>query len=191
MLYLKREKSLLTWNEEFKNGHWTHIFGMKRELPRYFVIRGYIEAFHPSPNILDLGCGQGTLLEHLTEYGLYVGVDFSEEALRLADQYANDTTVFKLGDIGSFQPNQQFDQILFNECLIYFDHPLELMQRYIPYLKENGIFIVSNHAREASTHIWQQIAASGLFHTQHEVTLTSGNESWDVKVFIPAQTNNS
>lgn len=191
MFYQKREKSLLTWNEEFNTGHWTHILGMKRELPRYFVIRGYIEDIHPSPDILDLGCGQGTLLEHLKKYGQYVGIDFSEEALRLADKYANANTNFKLGDIESFQPNKHFDVILFNECLIYFDHPLKLLQRYIPYLNENGVFIVSNHAREASAHIWQQIAVSGLLQAQHEVTLSSGNESWDVKVYIPRQPNNS
>lgn len=182
MSYQKREKSLVTWNKEFETGHWTEVFGMERELPRYFSLRGYIHNANPNPEILDLGCGQGTIIEHLHTFKKYTGVDFSSEALRIASKFEAENVVFFQHDIQNFEPSSSADIILFNECLIYFDHPLDIMSRYEPFLKKNGVFIVSNHVREASDYIWRQIDLKTNYSIDHQVKLTAGNESWIIKV---------
>jgi len=55
--------------------------------------------------------------------GSFVGVDFSEVALRRAAQRANAETIFVNGAVESFAPEDRFESIVFNELLYYLTDP--------------------------------------------------------------------
>jgi len=60
---LKRGKK--EWDTQFGNDYWDYL-GDIRQLGRYSIIDGYFEFFYYGKgSILDLGCGQGVLLERL------------------------------------------------------------------------------------------------------------------------------
>lgn len=186
-MYQKREKALTTWNEEYMTGHWSGIFDSKNEIPRYGVVSGYIHAFNQNADILDLACGQGTLLKYLFHYKSYLGVDFSEEALKIASNYRTQKVNFKCFDIETFNPPGTSDVILFNECLIYFDYPLKVLQRYEKYLREGGAFLISNHVREASRIIWERLDESERYETLINVKISTDRDAWIVKLIKPKE----
>ncbi|MCR8645166.1 class I SAM-dependent methyltransferase [Paenibacillus sp. N1-5-1-14] len=185
MTYKKREKALDVWNKEFESGKWTEVFEALDEVPRYSVVSGIAQAFHESAAILDLGCGQGMIMKYVHQYGHYVGVDFSEEALKLARHPTSDRCTFIQSDLEYFTPEEQFDLIIFNEILYYFDHPLDLLERYRTYLRPQGAFILSLQDREASTIIRHNIKESSEYDILSDVRITTEANSWTVSLIQP------
>src|SRR5262245_51695956 len=52
------------WDEEYASGRWD-VMRRSDELARYSVLAGYLRRLHPRGRVLDVGCGEGILLEHL------------------------------------------------------------------------------------------------------------------------------
>src|SRR5713226_3057428 len=73
-----------TWEAEYQAGGWDYLRDLY-ELGRYSVIVGYVQHLGDSPRILDLGCGQGLLMERLRALThRYVGCDYALPAIRTA-----------------------------------------------------------------------------------------------------------
>nr|WP_240343841.1 class I SAM-dependent methyltransferase [Paenibacillus sp. SYP-B3998] len=155
------------------------------EVPRYSVVTGYLQSYRSNAAILDLGCGQGMLLKYMQYYERYLGVDFSEEALKLARSLTTERCTFIHSDIEVFTPDDRYDLIIFNECLYYFDHPLDLMERYKAFLRPDGAFIISLHVREASEIIRQNLIQSREYAILSDVQLTTDANSWTVSLIRP------
>lgn len=97
----------LFWNEAYEDDP-------KQTAVRDFFIAG--EAANlPKGTALDMGCGTGDILLDLAAQGWSVtGVDFAEEAVRLARQAANDrglAATFVVGDSTTWQAPRQFDLV--------------------------------------------------------------------------------
>ena len=75
-------ESAAQWESEYEHGYWDRLHGVE-QLPRYAVIAAYARLFAPSGRILDVGSGEGVLLEHLApgSFSSYTGLDISEHAL--------------------------------------------------------------------------------------------------------------
>ncbi|EPY13414.1 class I SAM-dependent methyltransferase [Paenibacillus alvei] len=170
---------------EFASGHWTRVFSSFNEVPRYSVVGGYIQAYNSNADILDLACGQGTLLTHIRNFQSYIGVDYSEEGLKLALELTSEKCSFIRADIESFTTERKFDLIIMNECLYYFDDPMNILEKYQQYLQREGAFILSLHVREASLKIMESIMESQLFTILSEVRLTTADHAWLVSVLSP------
>ena len=182
MTYTRRVKSLTTWNDEFASGHWTAVFDSSKEIPRYGVVAAYIHAYNPHAAILDLGCGQGTLHKYMSQYKSYLGVDFSEEAIKMAQSLTSNTDVFVQADIETYIPDQKFDLIIFNECLYYLEYPLDVLKRYEAFLNAGAAMIISLHTRPASEYIWEQINTIESYEKVYDVQLTTATDAWVVKL---------
>ncbi len=132
------------WNEQYAAGRWDFLAGLE-QLARYSVIAGYIHHLKPNAAVLDVGCGEGLLLRSYRPYGYraYLGIDIAEQAIARLAAMADDKTHFICTDAELFAPEQKFDVIVFNESLYYFSEPLRIFARYLDYLQENGIVIVS------------------------------------------------
>ena len=72
----------------------------------YKSILGKINNF----NILDLGCGTGTLLKHYSSNNETYGIDGSPEMIKIAKSKDKKST-YKIGDIRNFKINKKFDII--------------------------------------------------------------------------------
>ncbi len=132
------------WNEQYAAGRWDFLAGLD-QLARYSVIAGYIHYLKPNAAVLDVGCGEGLLLRSYRPYGYryYLGVDIAEQAIARLAARADEKTHFICADAELFSPEQKFDVIVFNESLYYFSEPLTTFARYLDYLQENGIVIIS------------------------------------------------
>jgi len=96
--------------------------------------------------ILDMGCGTGILASRLAEdsFEYYRGIDASTEAVRLCRNRTNDKTEFQVGDIQTYDCEDDFDCIVFEESLYYvpfFRH--RLLKRYAGHLRPGGAFVVT------------------------------------------------
>lgn len=132
------------WDEQYAAGRWDFLAGLD-QLARYSVIAGYIHYLKPGAAVLDVGCGEGLLLRSYRPYGYgrYLGVDIAAQAIARLTALADERTRFVCADAETFQPDGQFDVIVFNESLYYFRDPLTTFARYSNFLKNDGILIVS------------------------------------------------
>ena len=139
--------------------------------------------------MLDLGCGEGTLLEQLPLAGgvTYVGVDLAQVAIDVAVTKIRDESRerFVCADLCTFETpaGSAFDVIVFNEVLYYFADPVSLVQRYRASLATGGLVIVSVfHENERCWKAINQSLASECLQTTVVHELSSG-KSWYLGVY--------
>ncbi|MCS7038122.1 MAG: class I SAM-dependent methyltransferase [Caldilineales bacterium] len=132
------------WDAQYAAGRWDFLAGLD-QLARYSVIAGYIHYLKPEAAVLDVGCGEGLLLRSYRPYGYsrYLGVDIAANAVARLSAAADERTHFVCADAETFHPDESFDVIVFNESLYYFREPLTTFARYLDFLNQDGIVIVS------------------------------------------------
>jgi len=133
---------LRSWafDEKYRLGHWS-FSGDGPEL--FKTVQNYLRG----GRLLMLGCGGATLLDDLDskDYTEVLGVDLSEEALRLAQRFASDKVSFVKGDMTTFQPARRYEVILFSESLNYLATKIasRCLQRLSQDLDHQGVFVVT------------------------------------------------
>lgn len=95
-------------------------------------------------NILDVGCGEGSLGKALKENGANVtGIDISKKAIEIAKKkidkvflldVENDHLPFKRGE---------FDIIILSEIIEHIFSPTDLLNKIKPFLKQGGYLILT------------------------------------------------
>jgi SAM-dependent methyltransferase len=136
----------ILWDEEFAGNKWNFIDHTVED-----CVYPYLEKYVQKGSILDLGCGPGNTASELAAnaYRTYLGVDISEAALGKAARRTKEAgrtaqNHFVCADFLNYDPDQQFDVILFRESMYHV--PLgsvkKVLDRYSDYLKSGGVFIV-------------------------------------------------
>jgi 2-polyprenyl-3-methyl-5-hydroxy-6-metoxy-1,4-benzoquinol methylase len=148
------------WDREYASAAWKYLDSLE-QVPRYSVIEGWRRQLKPKGSVLDLGCGEGVLFEHISSAnGVdYTGVDFSQVAIDAAVAKIRNHAVerFVCADVVSFDPAAGFDVIVFNEILYYLADPIAVVRRYQEFLAADGIVIVSIF--HANLRTWKAINA--------------------------------
>jgi 2-polyprenyl-3-methyl-5-hydroxy-6-metoxy-1,4-benzoquinol methylase len=183
---MDRTKDVL--DAEYMAGRWDYLRSLN-ELARFSVVVGYCHYLKEAGSILEIGCGEGILQErlHRAKYSHYVGLDVSAEAIHRATHKQDEKNCFVRADATTYEPDQRFDVIVFNECLEYFDDPLNLVRRYERFLEHGGIFLVSMFVGKDTVRtkrIWKMLETVYTPEIGTQVTNTSGH-SWMIKVFNP------
>ncbi|MEM0518392.1 class I SAM-dependent methyltransferase [Aequorivita flava] len=135
------------WNRQYKKGRWESLRSEK-EASRYHKIIEFINRFSPeNPSILDIGCGDGLLTERMAPEACsyFLGLDFSKESIKIASKKKLPKAEFLAADAVKFQPQQDFDVIVFNEAF-YYIHETEkqnVLDRMLKSLTKDGIIITS------------------------------------------------
>ncbi len=135
------------WNRQYKKGRWESLRSEKEAI-RYNKIIEFIKRFSPkNPSILDIGCGDGLLTERISpeDYSFFLGLDFSNESIKIASKKKLPKAEFLAADAVKFQPKQSFDVIVFNEAF-YYIHETEkqnVLDRMLKSLTKDGIIITS------------------------------------------------
>jgi 2-polyprenyl-3-methyl-5-hydroxy-6-metoxy-1,4-benzoquinol methylase len=132
------------WDRQYASG-FGEFLSDPDEHQRYVTLVDFMVGARKNNAILDIGCGEGFLLCFLDSCGYqrYLGLDFSEVAIKNASKRANAKADFVCGPAESFVPDGRFDSIVFNECLYCFPHPMQVLHRYESYLAPGGVMIVS------------------------------------------------
>ena len=188
--YKSMEGSKEILDAEYSSGIWDYL-RMVNELPRFSVVVGYCHHHKKAGKILEIGCGEGILQERLcpSKYSLYVGVDISTEAIRLASHKQDEKTYFVSEDACIYSPTERFDIIVFNECLEYFDDPMNVVRRYERFLENDGIFIVSMFvgiSTVRSRRIWKMLES--VYKPEAETCVsTKSGFTWTINTFVPSR----
>ena len=145
------------WNAAYHEGRLDY-FGDINEVGRYSLLAGYVRHFGGAPSILDVGCGSGTLRDHLAEFPFsrYVGVDIAEAGIALAATRADRRTTFVLGDITS-TPLPAFDIVVLNEVLYFVPDVAALLRRVDDLLLPGGVVLSSIWRHRGDQRIWRQL----------------------------------
>lgn len=169
------------WEEQYRSGQW-QLLRRLDELARYSVIAGYLHHLKPGGSVLDVGCGEGLLADHLRPFGYsrYLGVDLSEAAVEQAAARKDAKTSFAAADAELYVPPERWDAVVFNECLYYFRDPLGTVRRYERFLEEGGLLIISTFRSRRADVIGRRLVAP---HRLLEETAVSNRRgTWVVRV---------
>lgn len=178
-----------TWESQYRDGRWAYLNGVQ-QVTRYSVIAGYLQALKKEGCMLDVGCGEGILLERLgaANYAKFVGIDWSPAAIEQAQKKQHPRSVFVQADAQYFVPDDAFDAIIFNEVLYYFDEPLAVAQRYRAWLRPGGLFITSLFAKSHRARaIGRRLRQA--YDCIDEVEIIGHGPCWIVSVLTPFRTD--
>ena len=148
------------WDEQYRAGRWDYLADAE-QLPRIGMLVGLLRRHAPGGAVLDVGCGAGVLADFLRPHGYrgFLGLDVSAAAIERAQRLADDRTAFLVGDAEAWAPpaGTQFDAIIFNDSVYYFQRPLETVQRLADALAPGGVLLVSSFGTPRSAAIQRQL----------------------------------
>jgi SAM-dependent methyltransferase len=93
--------------------------------------------------ILDIGCGSGLMLNSLSELGITLGMDASDEAIKFSQEIFQGTVC--KGQLPSDVPfsKNQFDLITALDVIEHIDADLQSLKTVQSLLTENGVAIIT------------------------------------------------
>ena len=136
------EKSVAGWNNE--SGDWQ---GLRNEgqASRYREIVKLIARHAPNGKVLDVGCGEGVILNYLDLLTIaqYTGIEPSSTAISNVHlERPQDSLV--CCTIEQYRPEwNAWNVILFNEVLYYLEDPRAMIDKFTPALAPRGVMIIS------------------------------------------------
>ena len=166
------------WDSQYAAGRWD-VMRELDELPRYGALAAYLHRLHPAGAVLDVGCGEGILLDHLPAPAAagYTGIDLSRTAIdRARERHPGAELV--VGDAERWEPARTYDAIVLNECVYYFERPLEGALRWRRWLADGGTLLVSAFRTRRSDVIRRRLAA--VWPASDEVTIRGRKGTWVV-----------
>jgi SAM-dependent methyltransferase len=123
------------WDAQYRAGRWDYLASIE-QAPRYAVLAAWCQRLCGSPSVLDIGCGEGLLLEALRRGGdlRYYGIDFAPAAVERARRRIVDSEreiveciSAEAFDVATAAP----DLVIFNESLNCCAEPVRLLERYL------------------------------------------------------------
>jgi len=177
------------WEEQYRQGGW-ELMRRFDEVARYSVIAAYLHHLRPGGSVLDVGCGEGLLADHLRPFGYsrYLGVDLSETAIGQAAGRVDAATSFAAADAESYVPPEGWDAVVFNECVYYFNDPVGTVGRYEAFLAAGGVFVVSTFRSRRADVIARRL--TDLYGLIEETAITNRKGTWVVRVLRPRSGRN-
>lgn len=110
---------------------------------------------HDKLRICDLGCGIGWLANELRVFGEVKGIDFSEEAIRLAKNRWPEID-FEIADITKYQTNERFDVVISSEVIEHITNKHNFMNTVVTLLNKEGYMIITCPNAKVKHHIKEQ-----------------------------------
>jgi trans-aconitate 2-methyltransferase len=126
-----------------------------------------IEAPAEQPDIVDLGCGTGTLTATLADRfdaRSVLGIDRSPEMLERAAGATSERVRFEVGDLSTFDRPSQFDLVISNAALHWADDHRSTLTRWARAVRPGGQLAVQLPANFA--------------HPSHTVAVKVGRDSY-------------
>ena len=180
-----RQAHLRALEAQHVDGTFDFLFDIE-EIGHHMVILGYIPYVHRNPSILDVGCGQGRLVELLrtVPHRRYLGIDASPSAVRDAARRGGRRDRFEVADYEDWEPPGRYDVILFNESIYYSHQPQAVLRRYARALAPGGALIVSVFRYLSNERVWSEIEGDYTVLAA-DVVENSRGQAWEVRALQP------
>lgn len=112
---------------------------------RYGVHQKIIDYVGKQKTVLDVGCAEGALSEKmLLNQCEIVGIEFNKLSAQTAKNYCKEVI---LGDIEFIELTKEYDNyfdfVIFADVLEHLKEPLNAINKFKSYLKDDGFFIIS------------------------------------------------
>lgn len=95
------------WEAQYKDGRWNRLHDLCEQAHNAIVV-AYVASRRPAGSILEVGCGEGTLVTRLQQVGYhsYTGIDISETAISSCRSYLDSKTSCFVADAETYVPNK-------------------------------------------------------------------------------------
>lgn len=116
------------------------------------VVEPYL---HKTKNVLDIGCGTGTVAFYLAEKGIrVVGLDISRNAVEIARENAkclglSDRVKFKVSNFPKSYISGKFDLVICSEVLEHIEDDSKSVSKILRLLGQGGMAIFSSPLKES------------------------------------------
>ncbi len=171
------------WEAQYDRGDWDFL-ERTDELARYAVIGAIVRRLAPGGRVLDVGCGEGVLLDELAVggFGEYLGLDLSEVAVERGRRREAPRARFVAANAETWRPDDdaRFDAVVLNECVYYFEAPESSVLSYVDLLEPDGILIVSMFHSPRTRAIRRELYR--LIPPREEVELRHRKGAWTLSV---------
>lgn len=168
------------WDYQYGKGAWEQL---STEHARFDAVIALIREHYRSPAILEIGCGKALMLQRMNagEFSHFTGVDLSEVAIAYAKSFETERIHFVCADMQTFEPQQPYDVVAFNESLYYAKDPAQVFRHYLSYLRPGGSIIVTAFENKYTAKMWPALDA----HWQPAKTrkVQVDDLVWDVKMY--------
>ena len=156
-----RPKTKDKWNEEYSKGKWDYLLSHRID-EKNKLITDMIFANSKNPSILDVGCGNGALIQLINEkdFNYYLGVDKSETALIQFNKKLEKVKNIELiaSEIDEVNFKHKFDCVIFNEVLYYLNRPINTLRKILNHVNKDSIIIISMTVNENNEKIWDKLS---------------------------------
>lgn len=137
--------SNLTFQREYYNERWrTFEFANGLKLARCIAILDSIRSLRlREPRIVDLGCGAGWLTAILAQFGPTLGVDLSDEAVRVASEKYPHASFTQADLLDWDYPREYFDVVVSQEVIEHLDDQQGHLELAYGLLRKGGFLILT------------------------------------------------
>jgi SAM-dependent methyltransferase len=127
--------------QDFYNLEEKHWWFLGRRKIIFSLLRQYLLNKNQL-EILDVGCGTGSTLKELEKHGHAVGVDVSEEAVRLS-KLRGCRNVYKIDGRGLFFKDEMFDLVVALDVIEHITDDYAALSEYYRITKHSGILLLT------------------------------------------------
>jgi len=172
------------WDSIYTKGY--HL-DVREQDARYGALMGLMERYDRDSPILDVGCGEGILEQKFRRVSntTMLGVDYSQEAVKLANEKNIPHCQFICADYRKCDLRQHFGIIVFNESLYYVDEAVGAVNELSRYLSDEGVFIVSMFDALPTRRIWSALRKNYLLLQSVVVEDETNGKRWRIRVLGP------
>ena len=172
------------------------IMGDQKESAKQ--IHKLIKKFHPAAqSVLELGCGTGSYLQHLSRHYNTAGLDQSSVMLSIAREKLPKAELYQTGML-EFKFNKRFDVIIcMNDTFNHFIKVLDikkLLLKVYEHLAENGIFIFDINTEHKLNTLSESPPIIHQFGDNYFITnvsvIRNNIYEWDLRIFENIENNN-
>ncbi|MCK5718232.1 MAG: methyltransferase domain-containing protein, partial [Thiomargarita sp.] len=124
-------------------------------------------------SVLEIGCGIGTLLSKI-KAPKRVGIDFSPEMIKVAQQSCDTEISFKVDDIESLQMTEQFDYVIMSDVCGELDDIWTALHNIQQVTHQNSRIIITffNHLWEPILRLGEKLGLKTPQYHQNWLSLT-------------------
>ena len=111
------------WEQMYREEQWEFLNSPEQKARHYLISRWIQERYPQGARVLDIGCGEAVLFTIIKDHlKSYTGIDIAETAtVRCREKYGRDPRCrFETCAFESYDSDERFDAIVFNEVLYYF-----------------------------------------------------------------------